>query len=362
MKMILLSLFIALTMVSAQMMRMYYPQTIAHRGASGYVPEHSLAAYKLAIDLETDYIEPDLCLSKDGVFVAMHDLLLDDTTNVASLPQYADRYTTKQVAGQNMSGYFVSDFLYEELLDLRLKQRLPERTKLYDNLFQIPTFDQIMDLAMSEYNSSGILRGIYPELKHPEFFDALGFPMVDMLLTSLAKGGYPVRGSEVSRNLSYVVPVVIQCFDYATLQRLNQKTDIPLIYLIQSNVSLAETLATLDEVSSTVDGLGISKSLLGNLPFLEAKKMIDDIHTIGLMVHPWTFRADQDILPRFGTNFAMEEMYFYACLGIDAAFSEFPDRTRQTIDILTNITSIDPHHLQAETLFTTIFNKKCGEL
>jgi glycerophosphoryl diester phosphodiesterase len=119
--------------------RKRYPQIISHRGAAGYVPEHSLADYRLAIDLQTDYIEPDLCLSMDGVFVAMHDLLLDDTTNVASFPQFADRYTTKTVDGQNMTGYFISDFLYSELQELSLIQRIQGRSTLFNDLLKIPT-------------------------------------------------------------------------------------------------------------------------------------------------------------------------------------------------------------------------------
>ena len=121
-------------------------------GASGYVPEHSLAAYRLAMDLHTDYIEPDLCLSQDGVFVAMHDLLLDQTTNVASLPQFDDKKTTKVVDGKTMTGYFVSDFTLDELMVLRLNQRISGRSTLYNGLLQIPTLAQIIDLVYSNYN------------------------------------------------------------------------------------------------------------------------------------------------------------------------------------------------------------------
>jgi glycerophosphoryl diester phosphodiesterase len=94
--------------------------------------------------LLTDYIEPDLCLSKDGVFVAMHDLLLDDTTNVASYPEFADRRTTKVVEGSAMTGFFVDDFSYAELQKLRLKQRLEGRSTLFDGLFTIPSLSEIM--------------------------------------------------------------------------------------------------------------------------------------------------------------------------------------------------------------------------
>jgi glycerophosphoryl diester phosphodiesterase len=141
-----LPLLLLSTVVYAQKMppRNRYPQVISHRGACGYVPEHSLAAYRLAIDELTDYVEPDLCLSKDGVFVAMHDLLLDETTNVASLPQYVDRYTTKTVNGVNMTGYFVSDFLFSELQTLRLLQRIGGRSTFFNDLLLIPRSVKVM--------------------------------------------------------------------------------------------------------------------------------------------------------------------------------------------------------------------------
>ena len=108
---------------------------ISHRGASGYLPEHSIPAYKLAVDLGTDYVEPDLVLTKDNEFVALHDLLLDSTTNVASFPQFEDRKTTKEIEGLNMTGFFVDDFLLEELKLLRLRQRLGDiRPTYYDNM------------------------------------------------------------------------------------------------------------------------------------------------------------------------------------------------------------------------------------
>ena len=155
---------------------------ISHRGASGYIPEHSIPAYQLAMDLNTDYIEPDLCLSQDGVFVALHDLLLDDTTDIASYPQYSNRKRTQEVDGETLTGYFVSDFAISELKQLRLNQRLPQRTQIYNGLFQIPTLDEIINLVQLQYNKTGILYGIFPELKHPSYFKSLGFNMDDMLL------------------------------------------------------------------------------------------------------------------------------------------------------------------------------------
>lgn len=142
-----------------------FPQVISHRGASGYVPEHSLVGYQLAMDLNTDYIEPDLVISKDGQFVIMHDVTLDDTTNVGDMPEFADRYVTKRVDGQNKTGWFVNDFTLAELKTLRLQQRVHTRSSLLDNLLEIPTFAEIMELAQSSYASTNRTTGIYAELK-----------------------------------------------------------------------------------------------------------------------------------------------------------------------------------------------------
>ena len=136
-KTLFLSIFAYTVVANSLPARDRFPQVLAHRGASGYLPEHSLQAYQLSMDLETDYSEPDLCLTKDGIFVAMHDLLLDDTTDVAEHSEFDDRKTTKSVDGESITGYFVSDFTYSELLTLRLRQRLSGRSTLYDNFFQV---------------------------------------------------------------------------------------------------------------------------------------------------------------------------------------------------------------------------------
>lgn len=297
-----------------------------------------MQAYQLAIDLNTDYIEPDLCLSKDGIFVAMHSILLDETTNVAELPQYSDRYTTKQVNGANQTGYFVSDFLYSELQDLRLNQRLSIRTDLFDGYFKIPSFTEIMSLVWSQYNSSGIIRGMYPELKEPAYHESLGFDMVDMFLSELVSGGFVIDGAD-NDIINQVVPVVIQCFDADTLKQLRSKTDIPLIYLLDIPVAPFWNAEFLEEVSTFADGISPEKTFLGQLPFPLGKQSVELAHETGLAVVPWTFRADTDILPKFEGSFAAEEMYYYACLGIDAAFTEFPDQTRETIDMYLNVSS-----------------------
>ncbi len=298
------------------------PLIIAHRGASGYIPEHSIPAYQLAMDLNTNYIEPDLCLSKDGVFVALHDLLLDDTTNVASFPEYSNRKKTQEVDGQMLTGYFVSDFTIGELKQLGLNQRLSQRTQTYNGLFQIPTLDEIVNLIQFQYNKTGILYGIFPELKHPSYFASMGFAMDDMLLDQLS--GYDIF-NPTNKSNSLANPIIIQCFEENTLISLKNKTDIPLVLLTDSNSIWNQEYLT--HISTFANAIGPNKKQL-NL------KKIQMAHDANLQVYPWTFRADSDIGIRFNGSFEDEQLYYICCLGADGLFTEFPDRTRETINNL----------------------------
>ncbi len=323
------------------------PLIISHRGASGYIPEHSIPAYQLAIDLNTNYIEPDLCLSKDGVFVALHDLLLDDTTNVASFPEYSNRKRTQEVDGQMLTGYFVNDFTIGELKQLRLNQRLPQRTQIYNGLFQIPTLDEIVNLIQFQYNKTGILYGIFPELKHPSYFASDGFDMGDMLLDQLS--GYNIFNQTNKSNSGYEsnsvyesnsgyesnsleYPIIIQCFEENTLVSLKNKTDIPLVLLTDTNDIWNQEYLT--HISTFANAIGPNKKVLN----LNKIKMA---HDTNLQVYPWTFRADSDIGIRFNGSFEDEELYYICCLGVDGLFTEFPDRTRETINNLVNCNKFD---------------------
>lgn len=318
-----------------------YPQIISHRGASGYIPEHSLAAYRAAMDMSTDYIEPDLCISLDGVFVALHDLLLDDTTNVASFSEYASRKRTQVVDGKTLTGFFVNDFTVAELKTLRLNQRLSQRSQLYNGLLQIPTFDEIIALIHTQYNNTGITFGMYPELKHPSYFNSLGYSMEDMLLNQLSANGYIVRGPDTPNNLKQVVPVVIQCFEANTLITLRSKSDLPLILLIDkpnTNIRSYWNVEGLKNISTFANGVGPEKSFFENDSVQVARQDVNMAHNANLYIHPWTFRADSDIGLKFNGSFDDEELFFFCCLGMDGVFTEFPDRTREAIDFYSNLT------------------------
>jgi glycerophosphoryl diester phosphodiesterase len=311
-------------------------QIISHRGASGYLPEHSLQAYQVAIDLGTDYVEPDLCLTKDGVFVAIHDLLLDDVTNVASFLEFTDRKTTKLVDGVNTTGYFVSDFTLSEIKSLRLKQRVATRSTIFNGLFIMPTFTEIMSMMQLQYETTGRMVGIYPELKHPAYHHDLGFAMEDMLLEALTTGGYAINGEDVHNNLTSVVPVIIQCFEAPSLIYLHTKTSLPLMLLIKYTVNQMNYISeeVLEATAKYATAIGPEKKFFDPVNIKRSKELIASMRNLGLAIHPWTFRADSDIIPPFDPNFAEEERYYYGCLGVDAVFTEFPDQTRETVDVV----------------------------
>lgn len=252
----------------------------------------------------------------------------------------------------------MSDFLYTELLELRLNQRLSGRPTYYNGLFQIPSLSQIMELVKNNYANTGVVRGMYPELKHPSYHYSLGFEMDDMLLAELENGGFLVNNSP-NQILKQVVPVVIQCFEAETLQRLRPKTDLPLVYLIQPDPSLSQygtpwSLEFLDNISSFANAVSPEKSFIGEMPYDIGKKCVENAHEKGLAVVPWTFRADQGILPKFDGNFHKELMYFYGCLGVDQVFIEFPDRAREVID--TYLRVYDNHYSCDELLELTATN------
>ena len=309
-----------------------FPQVLSHRGASGYVPEHSMNAYQLAIDLGTDYIEPDLVVTKDGYFIAMHDLLLDDTTDVAEHPEFADRKTTRVVDGVKTTGYFVIDFTSTELNTLTLKQRMSGRTKLFDGYFKIPSFDDIMDLAQTHYNSTNLTVGLYVELKHPSWHLTMGFNTADMLLEKLATHGYLTQGDAVPRDMKQVVPVVIQCFEKDTLVYLKQRSQIPLILLLNmATAELSWTSSGLSDIATFANGIGPQKEFFQG-DSIQATKKVQMAHDIGLFLHPWTFRMDSGVGIQFNGDFRSEQEYYICCLKMDALFTEFTDRTREVID------------------------------
>ena len=277
---------------------------IAHRGASGERPEHTIASYTLAIQQGADFIEPDLVLTKDGVLVARHENEISETTNVADKAEFAYRKATKTIDGQKMTGWFTEDFTLAELKTLRAKERLPQLRKAnmaYDGQFEIPTFQEILELAKAQSAATGRTIGVYPETKHPSYFASIGLPHQAPLLAMLTKYGYVDKSA----------PIFIQSFEVENLKALRSRTKLRLIQLMDEKGSPADradltypqmvTAEGLKTVATYADGIGPNKALviprtiLGNLG--EPTTLVTDAHKVGLAVHPWTFRRENYFLP-----------------------------------------------------------------
>lgn len=310
---------------------------IAHRGASGERPEHTLGSYTLAIEQGADFIEPDLVLTKDGILVARHENEISETTDVATRPEFASRKTSKAIDGQTMTGWFTEDFTLAELKTLRAKERLPQLRKAnmaFDGQFEIPTFEEILELAKAQSAKTGRTIGIYPETKHPSYFASIGLPHEAPLLALLERYGHVEKSA----------PVFIQSFEVENLKALRAKTKVRLIQLMDEKGSPPDRLdltypdmATADglkAVAAYADGVGpnkalvIPRTLLGNLG--EPTTLVKDAHKVGLAVHPWTFRRENYFLPLSAKSGVdpravgdvVTEIRAYLATGIDGFFSD----------------------------------------
>jgi glycerophosphoryl diester phosphodiesterase len=277
------------------------PVVIAHRGASGYRPEHTLAGYALAARMGTDYIEQDLVATKDGVLVCRHENEISGTTDVADHPEFADRRTTKTIDGREHTGWFTEDLTLAELKTLRARERIPElrpRNTLYDGRDEVPTLGEVIELA----TQLGV--GIYPETKHPSHFRAIGLPLEEPLIAALE---------------GFELPVFVQSFEADSLQRVGERLDVPLVHLLAQP-------ANFEEIATYAHAVGPRKELVDE-GFVEAA------HGAGLAIHPWTFRNENVFLPSelrssddpagYGDAFAEYERFL--ALGVDGLFTDNTD-------------------------------------
>ncbi|MBH5321100.1 glycerophosphodiester phosphodiesterase [Aurantiacibacter sediminis] len=307
---------------------------IAHRGASGDRPEHTLAAYDLAITQGADYIEPDLVPTMDGVLVARHENEISGTTDVADRPEFADRRTTKVIDGEELTGWFTEDFTLDELRTLRARERLPDirpQNTAYDGLYQIPTLDEIIRLVRAREAESGRTIGIYPEIKHPTYFMAEGFDLAAMLVEQLHAADY--AGMDA--------PVFIQSFDVEPLRRLDGMTEIRLVQLMSAEGGPADDLSVsyadmvtpsgLDDIASYANGIGVAIPLVLNAEGASTG-LTEAAQERGLLVHAWTLRRENAFLPpslQRGDNPASHgcaEMLFnmLAAARVDGVFADQP--------------------------------------
>ena len=347
-----LAALIAPAAASAHRSDEQHPLVIGHRGTAGYLPDHTLPGYALAIKAGADYIEPDLVATKDGQLIARHEPNITATTDVKDHPEFADRRREATIDGAVEEGWFASDFTLAEIKTLRARQPFPERPQQFNGKYRIPTFDQVIALAKRYSRRTGRRIGIYPETKHPTYHRALGLPLEGKLLRALNRAGWDRRGA----------PVFIQSFEQSNLIELNKRTKVRLVQLIDANdvntdgtldytapydrpydwtVSgdpklLARTFgffATnqgLDEVRRYADGIGPWKPYIqptagGSGPLLAPTDLVQRAHQRGLLVHPYTFRNEQSRLaPDYKGNPINEYLRFYE-LGVDGVFSDFAD-------------------------------------
>jgi len=291
------------------------PLIIAHRGASGHRPEHTLEAYRLAVDMGADFIEPDLVSTKDGVLIARHENELGGTTDVAD--RFPDRRRTKTIDGQPVTGWFSEDLTLEEIKTLRARERLPFRSHAYDGKFTVPTFDEVIELAQSLGKSAGRTIGVYPETKHPTYFRSIHLPLEEPLLASLEKHGWNRRDA----------PVFIQSFEPGNLRALRTKTQVRLVQLVSSSALLQGD--AVKKVSEYADGLGPEKRLIipvnadGSLG--TPTDVISRAHAAGLVVHVWTLRVEKEFLPAAYKGQPEAEFAKFRELGVDGVFTDYPD-------------------------------------
>jgi len=331
------------------------PLVIAHRGASGYRPEHTLESYRLAIEMGADYIEPDLVATRDGYLVARHEPEIGSTTDVASRGEFASRRRTIRIDGIEVTGWFTVDFTLAELKSLRAVQPRKDRSPSYDGLYEIPTLEEIITLAQEATATTGRTIGIYPETKHPSWHCTQGLALEPRLLAALDAAGWRTPDS----------PVFIQSFEAGNLRWLRKHTPLRLVQLLDGDGLGADglpqavpprhnpgecalfpkdlppsspvlagraSIAALAEIASYADAIGPWKRWIvgervvdGVARATAPTDLIERAHAAGLAVHAWTFRdetvhllADYDGDPR-------REYLAFAALGIDGIFSDHPD-------------------------------------
>ena len=343
------------------------PLIAGHRGVAGYLPEHTLEGYKMAIQMGADFIEPDLVATKDGVLIARHEPNITSTTDVANRPEFASRKVTRTVDGVDETGWFATDFTLAEIKTLRAKQAAANRDQKFNGLYQIPTLREVMDVAKSEGAKVGRVIGVYPETKHPTYHVDANLKLEDRLLAILNEYGYTQKSS----------PVIIQSFEVSNLQYLRTKTQVRIVQLVDGDdydfktgaVTFAApydrpydwtragrtdlygsmvTPAGLAEIKKYADGVAPWKPFIvpvkgtfdadgkmldlngdGAVNYADtiaqpATRLIADAHKAGLFVHSWTFRNEAGRLAFDYKTPAAEYLQFFRA-GIDGLFTDFTD-------------------------------------
>ncbi len=332
---------------------------IAHRGASGYLPEHTLEAYALAIEQGADYVEPDLVATKDGHLIARHEPNIINTTDVKDRSEFRDRKRKATIDGIEAEGYFAADFTLAEIRTLGAVQQFVDRDQSLNGAFKIPTFEEVIDLAQRKSRDKKRTIGIYPETKHPSYHHSVGLPLEDRLIEALSRARWNVPDA----------PVFIQSFETANLRYLRSITRVKLVQLVAASGVASDgslefnppfdrpydwtvsgdarsfrdlvTPQGLAEIGTYAEAVALWKRFMvsatganlagtaayneANHKLLPASTLIDDAHRAGLLVHAWTFRNEQHRLAADYQSDPLNEYLQFYRLGVDAVFSDFPD-------------------------------------
>lgn len=323
------------------------PIIIAHRGASAYLPDHTLEAYRRAVELGADFIEPDVVSTKDGVLIVRHEPNLKDTTDIAAKPEFAPYKRKQKIDGKEEEGWFANDLTYAQIQTLRAKQPMPHRDQSFNGKFGIPTLEQVLQLREQLSQEFNREIGVYPETKHPAWHKAQGLafekPLVDLLTR------YQLNRQDA--------PVFIQSFELGNLKTLKRLTPIRLVYLLDGDAvnqdgsvktmvpydfqlkgdtrTYADMLSdeNLAEIKQTADAIGPWKVYImsyqtdkqGKKHQLKPNDVISRAHKLGLQVMPFTFRSDANYLTATENGNPAREYEVYFKLGVDGLFSDFTD-------------------------------------
>lgn len=330
------------------------PIVIAHRGASGYLPEHTLAAYSIAILHGADFIESDLVMTKDRHLIVRHENVLNLTTDVADRPEFSSRKRTKTVDGEAITGWFSEDFTLAEIKTLRAIERIPQvrpENARFDGQFEIPTLQEVIDFLKKMEEFTGRPIGIYPEIKHPTYFDNLHLSMEEPLVQLLRENGYETEQARV----------FIQSFEVSNLKELSAMTTISLVQLLRwrgqpydvqqagGTLTYAQmaTPEGLADIVTYAEGVApekyhflIPKDRDNNLLLSNATNFVQQAHALGLKIHPYTFRAENTFLPanfKRGHNSlalgnSVAEMEIFLKAGVDGFFTDHPNIGAQARD------------------------------
>ncbi|WP_298164206.1 glycerophosphodiester phosphodiesterase family protein [Novosphingobium sp.] len=349
----MIRLLLVLGMVMTAVPLAAKPLIFAHRGASAWLPEETLAAYEKAIADGADFIEPDLVPTKDGMLVARHESNITETTDVAAHPEFAARKVVKVIDGRRQEGWFTEDFTLAELKTLRAKERLgalrPESMS-HDGQFEVATFDEIVALAAR----SGKRVGLIPEIKHPTYFAGVGLDLAGKLIAAIKASDYLRRA-----------PVIVQCFEIATLKRLHRELagmgNVALLQLIQSSDVKQPADVVAEGGALTFDEMVAPKGLaeiatyaqwigppLRRVIPLDAEgnsgapaALIADAHKAGLKVGVFTFRPENQFLPanlRHGDTGArwpqgmIADVRSFVAAGVDGFFTDDPALGRAAVE------------------------------